>query len=98
MRQPVETQAEVECQPGLDMPVVLDVEAIVVVDPVLAKQIVELFKGAGVAEQEIDIRVLGKCARVENCGSLGVVLQLLVLIVVQPAESKLELVQSFGPG
>jgi hypothetical protein len=82
----------------LDVPVVIEVEAVVVVDPVFASQIVELLKGAGVAEQEIDIRVAGKCAGVENCGSLGVVLQLLVLVVVQPAESKLELVQSLGPG
>ena len=77
------------------MPIVIPVEAIVVVDPMLACQKLKLGKAGGIAKQEIDIGIAGKRARVEGCGSLCVGLQLLVLVVVEPAEAEFELVPPF---
>ncbi len=83
MRQSVVTEPDVEGQPGSDVPVIVEIHPVVVVDPVFVVQELQLGKAGGVPEQEIDIRVAGKVARVESRGPLGVGLQLLVLVVVQ---------------
>ena len=49
MRQSVKPQSEVECQTCSDLPVVIGVEATVIVDPVLAFQILKLSKARSIA-------------------------------------------------
>ena len=78
-------------------PIVHRLKAIVVVHPVFAREKLQLRKAGGIAQQVIDIGVARKVARVENGGSLGVRLQLLVLVSVQPTEAELELMPSLGP-
>ena len=97
VRQPVETKTEVESQPGNDVPVVKNVEAIVVLDPMFAREELELGEGRGIAEEEVDIRILGKRTVVEYRGALSVGLQFLVLRSVQPAKAEFELVHSLVP-
>src|SRR5258708_7107796 len=98
MRHPVKPKAEVESEPGNDMPVVNAVEAVVVLNPMFATQILKLSEGRSVTKQEIDIRILGKRAIVENRGALSVGLQLLVLWSVQPTKAEFELMHSLVPG
>src|ERR1035441_406628 len=57
----------------------------------------QLGKAGSVPEQEVDVGVSGKAARVEDRGSLRVGLQLLVLVVMQQAEAEFELVSTLGP-
>ena len=65
-RRPV-FRAEVESQPGNNVPVVKDVEAIVVLNPMFAREVLELSKGSDIAEEEgkhptdamLDIAVAG---------------------------------------
>ena len=80
------------------MPVVVCIAAVVVVDPVLARQDTQ----AGCSceakpKHEVDVGVTGEVARVELRYSIGVVLQFLVLVGVQPADAKLELMASLCP-
>src|SRR5579875_1713270 len=98
MRQSIEPQPQVQGQVGFYVEVVIAVKAVIVVDPVLACQVLQLREVRSVPQQEIDIRVAGEGAGVELRRSVGVVLQLLILVVVQPAESELQLVTAFGPG
>ena len=80
------------------MPIVTDVEAVVVVDPVFASEEVELSKAGRVAEQEVYIGVLRERAIVEYGSSLSVCLQLLVFRIMQPTGAELELVLTSVPG
>src|ERR1700685_639670 len=80
------------------MPVVISIEGIGIVDPMLASQIIELGKVAGIAEQEVDIGIAGKGGWRKLRGSLGIRLQLLVLDGAHVTEAKLELVQPLIPG
>jgi hypothetical protein len=98
VRQPVEPEPKIEHQPLGNVPVVVSIKAVVVVDPVFAGQKLQLGEAGGVTEQEIDIGVAGKRVGVEECCSLGICLQLLVFVIVQPTEAKFELVPSLGPG
>src|SRR5579863_8296959 len=98
MGQPVKPQPKVESQLRSHVPVVVAVEAIVVVHPVLAGQKLKLGETGGHAKQKIDIPVAREVIRIESSGSLGVCLQLLILVVVQPREAELELVPPARPG
>ena len=98
VRQAVVTQTEVQGQPRADVPVVDPVEAVVVVDPVLAVQVLELVPVVCHAQRHVDDAVRREGVVVEGCGTVGVGLQFLVLVVVQPAHAKLELVTALGPG
>ena len=63
----------------------------------LACQIFQLRIGAGHAEDEVDVRVAGEVTGVERGDSVGVELQFLVLVGVQPARTELELVAALCP-
>ena len=93
----VVAETEVQGQPWSDMPVIVAVEAVVVIDPVLAGEVLQLGEAGGIAEEEVDVRVMRERAVVELGRSLSVGLQLLVLVIVQKAEAKFELVAAFGP-
>ena len=97
MRQCVEPKAEIESEPWKDVPVVKDVEAIVVLDPMFACQILELRKGSDIAKEEVDVRILGERAVIEYGCALSVGLEFLVLRSVQPAKAEFELVHAFIP-
>ena len=96
MRQRVVTQPKVEGQPRSDMPIVIAIKIVVIVDPMLVRQKLQLGKARSVSQQEIDIGISGIRSRVEHVSSLRVCLQLLVLDHTQIAGAKLELVPSPG--
>ena len=57
----------------------------------------ELREGGRIAEKEIDVRISGERAIVEDRGALRIGLQFLVLGSVKPAKAKFELVDAFVP-
>src|SRR5882757_5831277 len=78
------------------MPIVITIKTVVIVDPMLVRQKLELGKARCISQQEIDIGIAGIGSRVEYGGSLRVCLQLLVLDHPQIPCAKLELVSSPG--
>src|ERR1700730_10553982 len=78
------------------MPIVIAIKIVVIIDPMLVRQKLELGKARSVSQQEIDIGISGICSRVEYGSSLRVCLQLLILDDTQIARAKLELVSSPG--
>ncbi len=60
------------------MPVVKDVEAIVVLDPMFAREVLELGESCNIAEEKVDIRILGEGTVVEYRGTLSVGLEFLI--------------------
>src|ERR1039457_3766715 len=62
MGQSVIAESEVESQPGRDVPVVIGITAIVVVDPVFACEELKLIVVRGVSKQEIDVRIAREIA------------------------------------
>ena len=97
MRKAVVAQSEVQNQTWRDMPIVVDVTGVIVVHPVLAGEIFQLRISAGHAQDEVDVGVFGKVTGVECGDSVGVELQFLVLVSVQPARTELELVAALCP-
>ena len=60
MRQSVEAKTKVESEPGNNVPVVEDVKTIVVLDPMFARQVLELCESSDISKKEVDIRIFGK--------------------------------------
>ena len=79
------------------MPVIKNIEAIVVLDPMFAREVLKLSESSYIAEEEVDVRIPGEGTVVEDCCSLSIGLQFLVLRSVQPAEAEFELVYPLVP-
>jgi hypothetical protein len=79
------------------VPVIENIESIVVLDPMFTREVLKLSESSDIAEEEVDIRILGEGTVVEYGCSLGVSLQFLILRSVQPAEAEFELVDAFVP-
>ena len=98
MRQCIVAYAEVERQPGKDVPVIVGISGVGVIHPVVGGQTLKLLITAGESQQEVCIGILRVGRTIESKVALCIGLLLLVFVRTHVAKAELKRVQSFGPG